>query len=69
MQRLSAGEGGKMPLSMFSVVTLPAGGAIPDGDVERLREMGVDGVFPVGSFMGEMVGFIRDRDRRTTLCP
>ena len=37
---------------------LLVGGTIPDGDVERLREMGVDGVFPVGSFTGEMVDFI-----------
>ncbi len=43
-------EGGMMLL---------VGGTIPDGDVERLREMGVDGVFPVGSFTGEMVEFIR----------
>ncbi len=40
---------------------LLVGGTIPDGDVERLREMGVDGVFPVGSFTGEMVEFIRER--------
>ena len=38
---------------------LLVGGTIPDGDVEGLREMGVDGVFPVGSFTGEMVEFIR----------
>ena len=41
-------------------VTLLVGGTIPDGDVEPLREMGVDGVFPVGSFTGEMVEFIRN---------
>ncbi|MCE2500890.1 MAG: cobalamin-dependent protein [Dehalococcoidia bacterium] len=41
-------------------VTLLVGGTIPDGDVERLRELGVDGVFPVGSFTGEMVEFIRN---------
>ena len=40
-------------------VILLVGGTIPDGDVERLRAMGVDGVFPVGSFTGEMVEFIR----------
>ena len=39
-------------------VMLLVGGTIPDGDVERLREMGVDGVFPVGTFTGEMVEFI-----------
>ena len=40
-------------------ILLLVGGTIPDGDVESLREMGVDGVFPVGSFTGEMVEFIR----------
>lgn len=39
-------------------VMLLVGGTIPDGDVQPLREMGVDGVFPVGSFTGEMVEFI-----------
>ena len=39
-------------------VMLLVGGTIPDCDVERLREMGVDGVFPVGTFTGEMVEFI-----------
>ena len=40
-------------------VMLLVGGTIPDADVEPLRAMGVDGVFPVGSFTGEMVEFIR----------
>ena len=39
-------------------VMLLVGGTIPDGDVEPLRAMGVDGVFPVGTFTGEMVEFI-----------
>ena len=42
-------------------VMLLVGGTIPDADVGRLREIGVDGVFPVGSFTGEMVEFIRSR--------
>lgn len=42
-------------------VVLLVGGTIPDGDVEPLREMGVDGVFPVGTFTGEMVEFIHSR--------
>lgn len=41
-------------------VMLLVGGTIPDGDVAGLKGMGVDGVFPVGSFTGEMVEFIRD---------
>ena len=40
-------------------VLLLVGGTIPDGDVEPLRQMGVDGVFPVGTFTSEMVDFIR----------
>ena len=47
-------------------VLLLVGGTIPDGDVPALRAMGVDGVFPVGSFTGQMVDFIRNaiRERR-----
>ena len=41
-------------------VLLLVGGTIPDGDVPALRAMGVDGVFPVGSFTGQMVDFIRN---------
>ena len=40
-------------------VLLLVGGTIPDGDVEPLQQMGVDGVFPVGTFTAEMVEFIR----------
>ncbi len=40
-------------------VMLLVGGTIPDADVDSLRAMGVDGVFPVGSFTGQMVDFIR----------
>ena len=39
-------------------VMLLVGGTIADSDVAGLREMGVDGVFPVGTFTGEMVQFI-----------
>ena len=43
---------------------LLVGGTKPDGDVAGLVEMGVDGVFPVGTFTGEMVQFINDNLRR-----
>ena len=43
---------------------LLVGGTIPDGDVAGLMEIGVDGVFPVGTFTGEMVQFINDNLRR-----
>ena len=39
-------------------VMLLVGGTIPDGDVEPLKQLGVDGVFPVGTFTAEMVDFI-----------
>ena len=41
-------------------VLLLVGGTIPDGDVAPLQDMGVDGVFPVGSFTGRMIDFIRE---------
>ena len=40
-------------------VLLLVGGTIPDADVPALQAIGVDGVFPVGSFTGQMVDFIR----------
>ena len=39
-------------------VLLLVGGTIPEDDVSPLREMGIDGVFPVGSFTSEMIDFI-----------
>ena len=38
---------------------LLVGGTIPEDDVAPLREMGVHGVFPVGSFTSEMIDFIQ----------
>ena len=40
-------------------VMVLVGGTIPDSDVEPLRQLGVNGVFPVGTFTAEMVDFIR----------
>ena len=45
-------------------VLLIVGGTIPDKDVEPLQQMGVDGVFPVGTFTETMIQFIRDRVRQ-----
>ena len=39
-------------------VLLLVGGTIPEDDVEPLRELGVHGVFPVGSFTTDMIDFI-----------
>ena len=38
---------------------LLVGGTIPEDDVAPLRELGVDGVFPVGSFTSDLIDFIR----------
>ena len=45
-------------------VLLVAGGTIPDKDVEPLRQMGVDGVFPVGTPMRSIADFIKQGVRR-----
>ena len=45
-------------------VLLIVGGTIPDKDVEPLQRMGVDGVFPVGTFTDSIAQFIRERVRR-----
>ena len=39
-------------------VLLLVGGTIPEDDVSPLQEIGVHGVFPVGSFTSEMIDFI-----------
>jgi methylmalonyl-CoA mutase C-terminal domain/subunit len=36
------------------------GGAIPPQDVARLRELGVEGVFPTGTPLGEIVAWFQD---------
>lgn len=36
------------------------GGTIPEQDVEPLKALGVQGVFPVGTFTQDLVDFIRD---------
>ncbi len=43
---------------------LLVGGTIPEDDVEPLREIGVHGVFPVGSFTSEMIDFIQANVQR-----
>ena len=40
-------------------VLLLVGGTIPEDDVAPLRELGVDEVFPVGSFTSDLIDFIR----------
>ena len=45
-------------------VLLVVGGTIPVKDVEPLRQMGVDGVFPVGATMASIADFIKQGVRR-----
>ena len=40
-------------------VLLLVGGTIPEDDVAPLQELGVHGVFPVGSFTSDLIDFIR----------
>ena len=43
---------------LTSDVLVLVGGTIPEDDVAPLQEMGVHGVFPVGSFTTDMIKFI-----------
>ena len=45
-------------------VLVVVGGIIPDVDVPKLRALGIMGVFPPGTFMQQIVDFIRDHVRR-----
>jgi methylmalonyl-CoA mutase C-terminal domain/subunit len=40
-------------------VALAVGGTIPPADVSRLRDLGVDGVFPTGTPLREIVGWFQ----------
>lgn len=44
-------------------VLLVVGGTIPEADVDPLAALGVDGVFPVGTFTSAMIDFIDSRVR------
>ncbi len=44
-------------------VLVVLGGIIPDVDVPKLRALGITGVFPPGTFMQQIVDFIRDHVR------
>ena len=41
-------------------VLVIAGGIIPDGDAERLKEHGIAAVFPPGTAIGTIVSFLRE---------
>ena len=40
-------------------VLLLVGGTIPDADVQPLQSLGVNGVFPVGTFTQTMIDFVK----------
>ncbi len=42
-------------------ILLVVGGIIPDRDVERLRELGIDAIFPPGTTTTDIIDFIRER--------
>ena len=50
-------------------VLLMVGGTIPEDDVEPLQKMGVQGVFPVGSFTSAMTDFITENVIRGRSAP
>ncbi len=41
--------------------SLLVGGVIPQEDIEKLRETGIEGIFPVGSAIEDIVAFIREK--------
>jgi len=42
-------------------VLLVVGGIIPERDVDRLRALGIDAIFPPGTTTTEIIDFIRER--------
>ena len=44
-------------------VTVFAGGIIPDHDIPQLKELGIAEIFPPGSSLEEIVGFVRKHAR------
>ena len=50
-------------------VLVMVGGTIPEDDVEPLQKMGVQGVFPVGSFTTSMTEFITENVSRGRSAP
>ena len=50
-------------------VLLVVGGTIPEDDVEPLQKIGVQGVFPVGSFTSAMTEFITQNVSRGRSAP
>ena len=45
-------------------VLVIVGGIIPDGDLPKLHAIGIQGIFPPGSSMGEIIAFVEAHARR-----
>jgi len=42
-------------------IIVVVGGIIPDRDVQRLRDLGIDAIFPPGTTTTDIIDFIRER--------
>jgi methylmalonyl-CoA mutase C-terminal domain/subunit len=54
---------------LLDEVLLLVGGTIPDQDVAQLEEMGVNRVFPVGTFTQTMIDYIQANVRQANVRP
>lgn len=57
---LTAAVRERMDAAGLSETVLVVGGVIPQRDIPQLEALGVDGVFPVGSRIGDVVSRIRE---------
>jgi len=51
----------KMKEAGIAEIPLMAGGVIPERDVPKLKELGVEGVFPTASPYEDIIAFVKDR--------
>ncbi len=51
----------KMKEAGIAEVPLMVGGVIPERDVPKLRELGVEGIFPTDSPYEDIIAFVKDR--------
>ncbi len=66
---LCQGLKSQMRLYQLESAVWLVGGNIPEHDIDRLKEIGVDGVFRTGSSLEDIVAFIREKvdDRNSGL--
>ena len=51
----------KMKEAGIAEIPLMAGGVIPERDVPKLKELGVEGIFPTASPYEDIVNFIKEK--------